>query len=1042
MYLSDTLNNFFRPLAPPPPRVYNLGGSSLALFLALQVEPFLMVEATEEQARRLWQDVLFYRRLIRPEKTAHAEETPHICLLPAPDGGDVSGERAEAVYRMFGGGKPCSAVTSRDAFSAPVWSPEDLNRDIVHLETGMEVEREGVRKRLEGLGYSAVSLVTAKGQYSMRGWLLDVFPSTGEYPYRVEFFGDEIESIRVFDLETQRSVSAVNALGLMPAKEPSDGTALEELIGGMRLFFSESVEDVPEAAVVLSRFAITGEGLAASAIPVSGMGVLPEERKGVHGLARSVKALSMDRMVVLVSSSGGQAERLREIFREADVVAPIVEMEELMKYEGRVALTVGELSEGLSIPGLLVLTEQEIFGGRPAYRPIKRSKVSGLLKSVDDLNTGDYVVHSDYGIGIFTGLSHQSVEGFEYDLMSIDYAGGDRLHLPLYAIDRIRKFHAEEGVAPKIDRLGGRGWQRTKERVRKRIKEMAGKLLKIYAGRELAKGFRFSKDTEMHREFDSFFLYEETPDQVKAIEEIKGDMESQRPMDRLLCGDVGYGKTEVAMRAAFKAVYDGKQVAVLVPTTLLCEQHFRIFSKRFSAFPVTIDYLSRFKPPKGRRETARAIEKGKVDIVIATHSLLKPDMRFSDLGLLVIDEEHRFGVRQKERLKELRENVDVLSLSATPIPRTLQMSLSGIRSMSVIETPPEERLAVKGVVAVFDESLIREAVEKELDRGGQVFFVHNRIQDIMKVAARLQRTVPRARIAVAHGQLPERQLEEIMLSFLDMQTDVLVSTAIIGSGLDIPTANTIVIDMADRMGLADLYQLKGRVGRSTTRGFAYYLIPGEHAVREEAKKRLQAIQELSYMGAGFRLAMKDLEIRGAGNLLGAEQSGYIHAVGFDMYMEMMEKTVAELKGVEVRERVRPAINIRLHAFIPEDYLEDVALRLSVYREIVSARQDGDLEDIGAEMRDRFGPPPEPFNNLLRVMRLSLRAEKLLITDIREFDGRVRFVLSQDARLTAEKVLSAFDGGVRFLGDGFELTLEGDPCSAIEAALEALLEGER
>jgi transcription-repair coupling factor (superfamily II helicase) len=1033
MDFSAISENFFRPLAHPRGGIQNLGGSSMALFLALQGEPFLMVEATEELARSLWQDILFYKRLM------HSGD---LCVfIPAPDGQDVSGERAEAVYGMFSEGARRSLVTSSEALSADVWPPEDLKRDILFLKTRTEAEREGVRERLERLGYGAAPLVTAKGQYSMRGWLLDVFPSTSEHPYRVEFFGDEIESIRVFDLETQRSISAVQALGVMPAREPEDGITLEELVGGMRLFCSESVGEIPAGAVALSRFAIRGEGIDAGTIPVSGMGVLPEEREGIYGLARALKDLGRDRRVVVVSSSRGQSERLKEIFREADVVAPVLEMEELMKYEGRVALTVGELSEGLSIPGLLVLTEKEVFGGRPSYRPIRKSRVSGLLKSIDDLNTGDYVVHRDYGIGIFTGLSHQCVEGSECDLMTIEYSGGDRLHLPLYAIDGIRKFRAEEGVAPKLDRLGGRGWLRTKERVRKRIKEMAGKLLRVYAERELSTGFPFSRDTEMHREFDSFFLYEETPDQLKAIEEIKADMESRRPMDRLLCGDVGYGKTEVAMRAAFKAVYDGKQVAVLVPTTLLCEQHLRIFKKRFSAFPVTVDYLSRFKPPRGRRETLKALEKGQVDIVIATHALLKPDVRFSDLGLLVIDEEHRFGVGQKERIKELRKNVDVLSLSATPIPRTLQMSLSGIRSMSVIETPPEERLAVKSIVAVFDEALIREAVEKELARGGQVFFVHNRVQDIMKVAARLGRTVPGARMAVAHGQLPERELEGIMLSFLNRDTDLLVSTAIIGSGLDIPSANTIVIDMADRMGLADLYQLKGRVGRSAVRGFAYYLVPGGEIVREEAKKRLQAIQELSYMGAGFRLAMKDLEIRGAGNLLGTEQSGYIHAVGFDMYMEMLEKAVAELKGMEVRERLRPRINIRLNASIPEDYIEDLALRVSVYRGIASAREDGDLDNIRAEMRDRFGPLPEAFENLLRVMRLSLRAEGLLITDILQLDRRVRFVLSGDAGLAAEKVLKTFDGRVRFTRDGFELPLEGDPCAGIETALEALAAGQ-
>jgi len=849
-----------------------------------------------------------------------------------------------------------------------------------------------------------------------------------------------VEGIRAFDLETQRSVRAMRELAVMPAREPAEGEARGELPRGMDRFYAEGVSALMEGAACLSKFAISGEGADAGLEPVAGLGVLPEERKGVRDFALAAKRISRDRKVLMVSSSKGQAERLKDILREGGLICPVVEAGEAAAYEGNAVIAVGDLSAGVVLPGLAVLTEAEIFGGRPAYRPIKKSRVSGLLKSLDDLALGDYVVHEDYGIGMFAGLSRQRVEGQECELMTLEYDGGDRLHLPLHSIDRVRKYRAEEGVKPKMDRLGGRGWQRTRERVRKRIKEMADRLLRVYAEREVARGFAFSPDTELHREFDSFFPYEETADQLKAIEEIKRDMESPRPMDRLLCGDVGYGKTEVAMRAAFKAVHDGKQVAVLVPTTLLCEQHLRIFRQRFAAFPVSIDYLSRFKSPAERLKTLSDVARGRVDIIIATHGLLKSDIAFRDLGLLVIDEEHRFGVRQKERLKELAGGVDVLAMSATPIPRTLQMSLSGIRSMSLIETPPEERLAVKSIVAVFDMGLIREAVEKEMERGGQVFFVHNRIQDIERLGEKLSRAVPGARIAIAHGQMPERRLEKIMLSFLDRETDVLLSTAIVGSGLDIPTANTIMVDMADRMGLADLYQLKGRVGRSNLRGFAYFLIPGMDAIRDEARKRLQAMQDLSYMGAGFRLAMRDLEIRGAGNLLGAEQSGYMHAVGFDMYVEMLERAVAELRGFEIKERVRAAVNLKLDAFIPEDYIEDMALRLSVYREIASAREAGDLEAVKSEVMDRFGEPPEAFRNLLRVMDLRLRAEDLMIRDIRQLDGRVRFWLSGEAAgagLTAERILAAFKKKVRFLQDGFELPLAADPYEEIRDALDAL-----
>lgn len=1000
----------------------------MSLFLALQREPFIMVEATEEPARKLWQDILFYRELVRQK------ERP--CLLPPPDGPALAGERANVVYELFDKKVASSIVTSKDALGANVWQPEVLKKDVLGLSTGAEIDRGVVRERLDRLGYSPVPLVTEKGQYSMRGWILDVFPSTSEHPFRAEFFGDEIESIRVFDIETQRSISGVSRFNVMPAREPDDGVNPAELINGVNWFCSESLQEVPEGAVVLSGFAIKGEGVDAGLKAISGLGVLPGERKSFQELAGALKGLGRDNKIVVVASSRGQAGRLKEIFRDGDLISPIVDIGDLLQYEGQVSITVGELSAGLFLPGFLILTEQEIFGGRPAFRAMKKSKVSRLIAAIDDLNEGDYIVHCDHGIGRFAGLMRQTVEGSEYELMTVEYAGGDRLYLPLYAIDKVQKYHSQEGVVPRLDSLGTRAWQKTKERVRKRIKDMAEKLLKIYAEREVSEGFAFGRDTEMHSEFDSFFLYEETPDQIRAVEEIKKDMESARPMDRLLCGDVGYGKTEVAMRAAFKAVYDGKQVAVLVPTTLLCEQHLRIFKKRFSAFPVTIDYLSRFKSRKERFETVRAVGRGQVDILIATHALFRADISFATLGLLIIDEEHRFGVRQKEMLKGLKKGVDVLAMSATPIPRTLQMALSGIRSMSVIETPPEERLSVKTIVSVFDEGLVREAIHKEIERGGQVFFVHNRIQDIMKIAGHVRRIVPDARVAVAHGRMPEKKLESIMMSFLNRDIDVFVSTAIIGSGLDIPTANTIIINMADRMGLADLYQLKGRVGRSNVRAFAYYLLPAGH-IREDAKMRLQAIQELSYMGAGFRLAMKDLEIRGAGNLLGTEQSGYIHAVGFDMYVEMLEKAVAELKGMEVREKVRPTISIGLDAFIPEGYISDAALRLSVYRAVASSKSDKDIDGIKAEMTDRFGVLPEVFENLLRVMRLSLAAEELLITDIRRVNGRVRVTFAEGARMSADRILRIFKNRVKFLTDGFELSLKGNTFEEIRAALERL-----
>jgi transcription-repair coupling factor (superfamily II helicase) len=784
-------------------------------------------------------------------------------------------------------------------------------------------------------------------------------------------------------------------------------------------------DNLPEGITFFSRYSITGPGYAAEILPLHGMGILPEERKGIYDLPHHLKLLLYDYRIICVNASQSQAERLKDILRDGDIIAPIIKQREILHYDGPIAITTGSLSAGLHLPGFLVLSERELFGSRPDFRPIKKSRVSQLLTSLDDLMPADFVVHKDHGIGRFTGLINQEVEGVREDLMVIEFEGG-RLYLPLQGITKISKYHSEEGFSPKLDRLGGKTWQKTKEKAQKKIRELATKLIALHAKRKIHRGFSFSLDTELHREFESFFPYEETPDQIKATEEIKRDMESEQPMDRLLCGDVGYGKTEVAMKAAFKAVYDGLQVAVLVPTTILCEQHYRNFVARFSAFPVRIDFLSRFKSKRHQAETLKALAQGDIDIVIGTHSLLGRGTAFHKLGLLIVDEEHKFGVSQKEKIKDLKTGVDVLTLTATPIPRTLSMALSDIRDMSVIETPPEERLAVKSTVCRFDRDLIRGTIERELERNGQVFFVHNRIRDIHKIAGFLQEHVPAARIAVAHGQMEERQLEKVMLNFYRHNTDVLVSTAIIGAGLDIPTANTIMINRADMIGLADLYQLKGRVGRSSTRAFAYFLIPGEDVITQEARMRLQAIQDMSYLGAGFRLALKDLEIRGAGNLLGAEQSGHVHAIGFDLYMEMLEKAVAELKGIEIADVFEPSIQLRIDAFIPEEYIDDMTLRLSIYRKIASAASRNALLEIASEIKDRFGRVPEQVQNLMEVMGLKITARELLITSIRERNGWIRIEFSPDTKIEPKSILAlGREKGrkIRFLPDGFEMNLK-------------------
>ena len=761
---------------------------------------------------------------------------------------------------------------------------------------------------------------------------------------------------------------------------------------------------------------------------VAGLGIVPEERKNIEDFVERIIELRKQYFILMICSSEGQAKRLKELFFDHDSDVPILSPESVLKDTRSPVIIIGELSKGFSYHGALILAESDIFGKRPSFKHSKKSRVSSLISSIEDFREGDYLVHAEHGIGRFLGLKKQKIEDYEGDFIVIEYLEGARLYVPLEHINTVQKYHAPENVRPKTDRLGGKTWEKTKQRVKQKVRDMAEKLLAIYAKRSAAEGYVFSEDTELHREFDGFFPYEETPDQLTSISEIKRDMESPVPMDRLLCGDVGYGKTEIVMRACFKAAYDSKQAAVLVPTTILAEQHYETFTARFSAFPIRIDYLSRFKNRAEQKQTLKALAEGNIDIIIGTHRLLAKDVSFFNLGLLVVDEEHKFGVTHKEKLKAMSERIDVLTLSATPIPRTLHMALSGIRGMSVIETPPEDRLAVRSIVSRFNPAAIKDALQKELDRNGQAFFVHNRIHDIYKIGNFLRELVPDAKIGVAHGQMNEKELEHVMRAFFHKEINVLVSTAIISSGLDIPSANTIIIDRADKFGLADLYQLRGRVGRSNIKAYAYFLIPGEDIITGEARKKLQAVQELGYLGAGFRLALKDLEIRGAGNLLGGEQSGHIEAVGFDMYMEMLETAVAELKGEKIEPKTEPVIDLKIVAVIPDDYIEDPDLRLSIYRKIASAKNLKSLEGLLEELKDRFGPPPEKTKRLLEIMELKMLAKKYAIMRIQNITGRIQIMFAPDTPVVSEQIFSLYNTRkkvLRFLPEGgFELDLRG------------------
>jgi transcription-repair coupling factor (superfamily II helicase) len=716
----------------------------------------------------------------------------------------------------------------------------------------------------------------------------------------------------------------------------------------------------------------------------------------VSGFMKEVRArLTAGEQVLVAAASTGELERLADLSHEYELPYRLGELDETATVARlaeessagsaqAVVLVKAPLEEGVIFPdaGLVLYGKGDIFETLPApAHPRGRPKTASFFSDFSDLKPGDYVVHVDHGIGRFEGLREVAVDGTSGEFMLLHYAEEARLYVPLARLDLVQKYQALGGALPQLDRLGGTSWEARKSRVRKSVSDLAEKLLQLYADRKAGTGHAFPPDTTWQKEFEDAFEFEETPDQARAIEEVKRDLEAPLPMDRLLCGDVGYGKTEVAMRAAFKALSDSRQVAVLAPTTVLAFQHYQTFRQRFAAFPVRTEMLSRFRTAREQKKVIEDLETGKVDVVIGTHRLLSKDVKFHDLGLLVVDEEQRFGVAHKERLKELRKDVDVLTMSATPIPRTLHMSLAGLRDMSMIETPPKDRLAIQTTVAPFREGLIQRAIEEELARNGQVFFVHNRVESIHSLASLVKKLVPKARVVVGHGQMKESELEKVMLRFIRDEADVLVSTTIVENGLDIPRANTIIINRADRFGLAELYQLRGRVGRSNQRAYAYLLVPPEGSLSSLARQRLAALKEFSELGAGFRIAALDLELRGAGNLLGREQHGHIGAVGFDLYCQMLERAVAQRKGEAARPELRTTLNLGLDIRIPPQYIESENLRLRIYKRIAGITSEAEQEEVRRELEDRFGPLPPAVENLLEYSVLKALCERLLISSV-------------------------------------------------------------
>jgi transcription-repair coupling factor (superfamily II helicase) len=728
--------------------------------------------------------------------------------------------------------------------------------------------------------------------------------------------------------------------------------------------------------------------------------------------------------VVILCDNQGQRDRLAELLGETDAV-----------------LGVGLISAGFTLPGasLAVMTDHEIFA-RYRRRRRRLRRTGGLsLAELSALKVGDFVVHEDHGIGVYRGLQRLTLNGQETDCIEIRYGGEDRLYVPVHQLGLVSRYAAEEGAKPSVHRLGSTSWQKTKARAKKAIQDMAEALTKAYAARRALPGYAFRADTVWQRELEASFPYDETPDQLTAIEDVKTDMELPRPMDRLICGDVGYGKTEVAIRAAFKAVQDGKQVAVLVPTTILAQQHFLTFKERLADFPVTVEVLSRFRTTAEQKAVVARVASGEVDMVIGTHRLLSKDVAFKDLGLVVIDEEHRFGVAQKERLRQITRTVDVLALTATPIPRTLNLSLAGARDLSVIETPPRDRLPVHTEIVEYDPELISDAILREVDRGGQVFYVHNRVETIHNTALMLQQLVPQVKVAVGHGQMHEHELERVMLEFLDRRSDVLVSTLIIESGLDIPSVNTLILDRADTLGLAQLYQLRGRVGRSAHRAYAYLLVPSRRVLTEDAEKRLRVIEEFDELGMGFKVALKDLEIRGAGNLLGPEQHGFIVGLGFDLYMKLLEEAVAELKGEAEATPAEPRLVTDWSAFLPEDYVPDEHEKLALYRRLAEARDLEGLDDLTLELIDRFGPLPSPAVALVELRRLRVQGGRAGVENLRVLQGVAEATLRQPLKPAAIRALvGASNTQIEFVtGREFGLRVRGEGLALLNRARDLL-----
>lgn len=1010
------------------------------------IAPYRLILAEDERrAREIYEDYRFYDRKV------YSYPAKDLLFFQADIHGNLLIRQRMKVIKALLEEKELTVVTSIDGCMDFLESLEKIKEQLIHYESDSTVDTEQLKNQLVVLGYERVGQVEMPGQFSVRGGIVDIYCLTEENPWRIELWGDEIDSIRSFDPESQRSLENLEELTIYPAVEhigdkdmvsfldyfPKErtiifldepnrltekGGAVEEEYRQSRMHREEKgSRNLPENWLCsfeqLQKELNKRNCISVCALEPKQAGWKVREKfylevKSISAYNNSFELLVKDLhqykkqgyRIALLSGSRTRAERLAKDLQEEGLAAFYGQDYDREICPGEIMVVYGHAKKGFEYPLIkfAVMTESDIFGQEQKKKKKKKNYSGSRIQDFAELSIGDFVVHEKHGLGIYRGIEKVEVDRIVKDYIKIEYRGGSNLYIPATQLDCLQKYSgADASKAPKLNKLGTQEWNKTKSKVRGAVKNIAKELVELYAVRQEKEGYVCGPDTVWQREFEEMFPYEETEDQLSAIEDAKRDMESTRIMDRIICGDVGYGKTEVALRAAFKEVQESRQVAYLAPTTILAQQIYNTFVQRMKEFPVRVELLCRFRTPAQQKKAIEDLKKGQVDVIIGTHRILSKDVQFKNLGLLIVDEEQRFGVTHKEKIKQLKKDVDVLTLTATPIPRTLHMSLIGIRDMSVLEEPPMDRMPIQTYVMEYDEETVREAINRELRRGGQVYYVYNRVTDIADVALRIAKLVPDARVDFAHGQMSERELENVMYSFVNGDIDVLVSTTIIETGLDISNVNTMIIHDSDRYGLSQLYQLRGRIGRSNRTAYAFLMYRKNVMLKETAEKRLAAIREYTDLGSGFKIAMRDLELRGAGNLLGAQQHGHMNAVGYDLYCKMLNEAVKEAKGIHTMEDFETSVDLNVDAYIPDSYISNEFQKLDIYKRIAGIETQQDYDDMLEELLDRFGEPGKAVLNLLAIAKLKAIAHQGYVTEIKQTGKTVRFTLYEKARLNTE-----------------------------------------